>query len=162
MDLKNFLAKLRKMGDRIRTSSQKALYKNESFVLRELRKHSPKDSGYFASQWRAKRLRFGGSKTLAGLVITNKTPIYGQFVEGGAKPGKAPWYFPHRNKKGQMRKHKYNTGKLKLADGRVWAGGLDPGHDKTVGGAISKVISDSALLDKLTVELSDESIKAML
>lgn len=159
MDLNDFINKLRTMGDRVRTSTQKALYKNESFILRELRKYSPKDKGTFAANWRARRLRFSSEKTLAGLVITNKTKDYGQFVEAGAEPGKAPWYFPHRDKKGQFKK---GTGKLKLVDGRVWAGGLDPGHAKSVGGAIAKVISDKDLLRKLSVEISDESIKALL
>lgn len=159
MNMNEFIVKLRVMGDRIRQSTQKALYKNESFVLRELRKYSPKDTGKFASNWRARRLRFSGGKDLAGLVITNKTPEYGQFVEGGAEPGKAPWYFPHRDKKGRMKK---GTGKLTLADGKVWAGGLSPGHDKTVGGAIKRVISDKALLNRLTLEISEESIKALL
>lgn len=163
MKLPDFLIKLRQMGDRIRQSSQKALYKNESFVLRELRRYSPNDSGKFASNWRARRLRFSGGKELAGLVITNKTKNYGQFVEGGADPGKAPWYFPHRvssgKRKGQMRK---GTGKLKLVDGKVWAGGLNPGHAKTVGGAIARVISNRELINKLTLEISNESIKALL
>jgi len=163
MDLSEFLVKLRTMGDNIRQSTQKALYKNESFVLRELRKHSPKDSGTFAANWRARRLRFSGGTELAGLVITNKTVGYGQFLEDGAEPGKAPWYFPHRvrrgKKKGQLRK---GTGKLKLVDGKVWAGGLDPGHSKTVGGAVTRVISDKSLLDKLTIDILDSGIKAVL
>lgn len=163
MKLDDFLTKLRQMGNRIRESSQKALYKNESFVLRELRKYSPKDSGKFASKWRARRLRFTDTKTLAGLVIENKTVGYGQFAEGGADPGKAPWYFPNRvlkgKKKGQMRK---GTGKLKLLDGKVWAGGLDPGHSKTVGGAIAKVVSDEDLLNRIRIDLADNAIKAIL
>lgn len=154
MDLKTFISKMRVFGDNVRKSSQKALYRNESFILRELRAHSPKDSGTFAKNWRAKRLRFSGEKTLAGLVISNKTVGYGQFAAQGADPGQAPWYFPHAKTK--------PTGKLTVVNGKVWAGGLEPGHAKTVGGAISRIISDKDLLNKLSIEISNESVKALL
>jgi len=154
MKLPEFLSRLKGMGDRINKSSVKALYITESFVLRELRKHSPVDTGFFASQWRARRIRFAGNRgVIGGLVISNKAGYYGQFLELGAAPGGAPWYFPNTRKP---------TGKLKVSGGRVWAGGLDPGHSLTVGGAISNVIQDKALLKKVTRDISNEVIKAVL
>jgi len=123
--------------------------------LRELRAHSPKDTKTFASNWRARRVHFSGVRSmLGGLVITNKTAEYGRYLETGAEPGEHPWYFPH--------KHKKKTGKLKEVGGKVWAGGLRPGHHMTVGGPITKLIKDTKLLNMLTKDISDAAIKVAL
>mgnify|MGYP006935318940 CR=1 FL=1 len=158
--IKEFISgTIKSFNKKVLPKVEKVLYKSENAIIKELKAHSPVDTGTYASNWKAKRsrLRFGNS--LAGLTITNSTPKYGQFIEGGAEIGEAPWYFPHRNKKGQFRK---GTGKLKVADGKVWPGGLNPGHAQTVGGAISIVMGNRKLLDKLTIELSDELVKGFL
>jgi len=142
----------------IKFGAQKIIYKQDSVLIRELAAHSPVDSGYYASRWRAGRVRFGSGDTLAALRISNDTPGYGQFMEAGAPQSKSPWYFPHRSKK-SGRFESRSTGKLKISGGRVWAGGLSPGHDKTVGGAINIVMGNRGLLDKITIEVSDELVK---
>jgi len=158
MTLLEFLnrIKLTVRGPKYKKASEQALQKNQATILQALRSHSPVDSGYFRSRWRVHLTKFSGSSTeLAGMLISNDTEHYGQFMEEGAEPFKAPWYFPH--------KHKFATGKLTYLDGKVWAGGLNPGHAKTFGGAINKVFSErSKILEKLTIDVSDSAIKAFL
>ena len=90
-------------------------------------------------------------------MVTNDTPNYGQFIVAGAPVGEAPWYYPNRNKKGQFVK---GTGKLKKSGGRVWAGGLNPGHAKTIGGPIVQVFSK--YVDKFSQAFSDEFVKGFI
>jgi len=151
-------------GPKFKTASTKALKKNEKAILQKLRTHSPIDSGYFKSHWRVSLRNFSDPNVLAGMLISNDTENYGQFIEKGAEPGQAPWYFPNRvrrgKRKGQMRK---GTGKLKLYDGKVWAGGLNPGHEKTVGGAIQHAFSErSKILENLVIDVSNSAIKAFI
>jgi len=160
MEIKSFINSLKKSFG---TEGQKSLvsrmlYKEDKKILALLRAHSPVDTGTFRDNWAVARPRFGSTKTLAGIRIINNTPFYGQFVAGGALPGQAPWYYPHRNK--ATGRFKKGTGKLKLSDGRVWAGGLKPGHSKTVGGPIVQVLSKYT--DKFIQEFSDEFAKGSI
>ncbi len=159
MKLKAFIRSLKQsVGGNIKANASKILFKEDKKIITLLKAHSPVDTGRFRDNWKATRPRFGSSKTLAGIVITNDTPNYGQFAAGGAEPGEAPWYYPHRSK--STGKFKKGTGKLKLADGKVWAGGLNPGHAKTVGGPIAIVLS--AYTDKFTQEFSDKFVKGLI
>ena len=47
-----------------------------------------------------------------------------------------------------------------MSGGRVWAGGLSPGHGKTVGGAVSIILSQYT--DKFTQQFSNEFVKAFI
>lgn len=156
--LSSLINSLKSAHTRLKAGAEKALYKNDSLLLNELIAHSPIDTGNYSKNWKVKRLRFGTSKTLAGLTITNDTAGYGQFIESGAPKGKAPWYYPQSKKTGRFRKSE----KLTVSSGRVWAGGLNPGHDKTIGGAISIVMGKRGLLDKITIDVSNEIVKGFL
>ena len=145
-------------GQTAKLKAASILYKKNRSLIAELRAHSPKDTGEFKRNWKVKRAKFGTSRTLAGIIITNDTPAYGQFVAGGAEPKAAPWYYPHKSRKtGRFIK---GTGKLKLSGGRVWAGGLNPGHAKTVGGPIVNVLTK--FTDNFTQEFSDEFVKGFV
>ena len=142
----------------------KSLYKEDKNILNKLKAHSPVDTGDFRSNWRVNRTRFVDGGSLAGLSMTNNTPRYGQFAAFGARPQKAPWYYPHRDRKtGRFKK---GTGKLKMTtgkeEGRVWAGGLKPGHDKTVGGPLQQALINTGLLDKLTIEITNSFVKGFI
>ena len=159
MELKTLISNLkRNLGVALKTKASLILYKEDKKITSLLKAHSPVDSGEFKANWKVKRKRFGSPKTLAGIVITNDTPKYGQFAAGGAEPLSAPWYYPHRER--STGRFKKGTGKLKLVDGNVWAGGLNPGHDKTVGGAINIVLSKYT--DKFTEEFSDKLVKGFI
>lgn len=160
MEIKQFISEMKTLfGDsNMKTMVSRMIYTEDAKILALLRAHSPVDSGRFRDNWAVARPRFGSKKTLAGIRIINDTPFYGQFAAGGAEPRTAPWYYPHRRTgSGQFKK---GTGKLKLAEGKVWAGGLSPGHAKTVGGAVSIVLSKYT--DKFTLELSDKFVKAFI
>ncbi len=80
----------------------------------------------------------------------NDTP-YAIFMEEGAERNKLPWNYPGVRKK--------RTGKLAIRNGRVWAGGLNPGHSKTVRGAIGPVLVDNnRRLNQLTKKIADAVI----
>jgi len=147
MKIEAFIASLR-LGLRsgIEKGSRSILYSKNNTILALLRAHSPKDSGEFSSNWRVARSRYGKRNILAGLVVVNDTPNYGQFVAFGAEPRKAPWYFPHGKSTG--------TGKLIQYQGKIWAGGLNPGHVDTVGGPIVQVMDSFA--NKFTQEFADK------
>ena len=166
MTLLEFLnrIKLTVRGPKFKKASVQALKKNEAAIMQTLRANSPVDSGFFRSRWRVSLTKFAGADELAGMIISNDTSHYGQFIEHGAEPGQAPWYFPKRSKagktKGQMVK---GTGKLKLSDGKVWAGGLQPGHNLTVGGVLQNVFSDkSKILEKLMIDVSNSAIRVFI
>lgn len=134
------------------------LYKEDAKILAQLKAHSAVDSGTFRDNWTVVRPKINVSGTLAGIRIANDTPFYGQFVAGGADPMAAPWYYPHRDSKsGRFKK---GTGKLKMANGKIWAGGLNPGHANTVGGPIAIVLSKYT--DEFTQELSDKVVKGFV
>lgn len=158
MNIDAFIKKLAKIkADKaFKAVASAALLKEEKKLLARLKAHSPVDSGYFASRWKIKRVKFQSSNALAGLSITNDTPDYGRFATSGAEPNKAPWYYPNRDKKGKFRK---GTGKLKKSAGKVWAGGLNPGHDKTVGGTVENALKSAGFDGSFTKELSKDLVK---
>jgi len=149
-------------GSAIKANVSRLLYRKDNELINLLKEHSPYDPDHedphFRDQWKAVRKQYGNSKVLAQVIISNSTPNYGQFLVTGAEPNQPPWYYPNRvlkgKKKGQFKK---GTKKLVKVQGKVWAGGLDPGHPKTVGGPIAQVLSK--FTDKFTQEVADEFVK---
>jgi hypothetical protein len=140
------------LPSKIRTVAKIALFAESALLLKEFKLRSPVDSGFYRSNWRIYRDRYGTNDTIAGVVIANNTPYYAQFMEYGAEKNKAPWYYPGANKK--------RTGKLITRGGRVWAGGLNPGHRKTVGGAIDPIIFNNKRRQQLLAKkIADAIIK---
>jgi hypothetical protein len=156
--LAELINSLRASKDKSRGGVQKAVNSIKRRLVSELQAHSPRDTGFYASNWKASLLRFGQAGSLAGLTITNDTPGYGQFMEIGAPMNAAPWYYPQSKKTGRFRK----SAKLKVSGGRVWAGGVSPGHDKTIGGAINKVMNNKDLWQQFTIDVSDEYVKGFV
>lgn len=142
-DLKNLRAS---MKSRINS----VLYDESRTLLREFQDRAPVDSGIYRSNWRLMKSRFSPSNTIASFTLSNDTP-YAIYMEEGAEKYKAPWYFPRRGSR--------RTGKLAVRNGRVWAGGLNPGHSKTVHGAIGPVLVDNnRRLNQLTNKIADAVI----
>lgn len=143
IDLKNAKTSLKS-----RISS--VLYEESRTLLSDFQDRAPVDSGVYRSNWRLMRSRFLPSNALAGFTLSNSTP-YAIFMEEGAEKNKAPWNFPGQGKK--------RTGKLAVRNGRVWAGGLNPGHSKTVSGAIGPVlVNNNRRLNQLTNKIADAVI----
>jgi len=144
-----------------------SLHSIASGILPDLQKHSPVDSGEYSSNWKLEKARLGnsfsvnGQKLLASVTIINRTD-YAYFMEYGAGIGAAPWYFTGEYTSKEAPK------KLKVAAyndgvGRVWAGGIKPGHNKTVGGALSVVLLDDTLrVDRICNIIADQYIKSFI
>jgi hypothetical protein len=128
MKLRPFIANLKKMPDRMNKAALKPYKAELPLILRDLQSRSPVDSGTYKGSWKIKNASTRGV-VLANTVFYNDDPK-AHLMEFGAAPGEAPWYYPNSKK----------TGKLTVSGGKVWAGGLKPGHQHTVGGAISPVL----------------------
>lgn len=128
-------AEFKRMHNSLRPRISSVLYVECRSLLLDFRERSPVDSGEYKSGWSLITSRFSAPNILSGYSLRNRTPRYGQYMEYGADVNSAPWYFPGKGKK--------RTGKLRVKDGKVWAGGLNPGHDKTAGGAIGPVLSNN-------------------
>jgi len=128
MKLKPFISRLKGLPERLNSASIKSFRSNLPLILKDLQQRSPVDSGEYRSSWKMRE----GSKNgliLANVVFYNDDPKAG-LMEFGSDLGEAPWYYPNRSK----------TGKLTVSMGKVWAGGLKPGHQWTIGGAINPVL----------------------
>lgn len=101
-------------------------------LLRDFKERSPEDTGEYNANWRMLTSR--GPGVLTGIVLQNKTS-YGIYLDEGAEKNAAPWYYPGQSPR--------KSQKLTIRNGRVWAGGLNPGHEKTVFGATGPVLYDN-------------------
>jgi len=141
---------LRNMATNMRRNTQLTLYREGSLLLRDIKNRAPVDSGTYQKRWVLFRNRFSSGNILTGISISNNTP-YAIYMEQGAEVGGAPWFYPNPKKK--------RSGKLVRRNGRVWAGGLNPGHANTVGGAIGPIIANNAQRKKkLSNALADSII----
>lgn len=128
MKLRPFIANLKKMPDRMNKAALKPYKAELPLILKDLQSRSPVDTGKYKGSWQIKK----GSTTgiiLANTVFYNDDPK-AYLMEFGAVPGEAPWYYPNAKQ----------TGKLTVSGGKVWSGGLKPGHQHTIGGAIGPVL----------------------
>lgn len=144
------------MGRNIRTMAtsmsgniQRALYAESQNLLQDFKSRSPVDSGFYKRNWKVSRNRYRSGDVFASVNIYNRTP-YAFWMEFGAPENEAPWYYPGTKKR---------TGKLIRRNGRVWAGGLNPGHAETVGGSINPVLAENEpRLRKLSNLIADSVI----
>lgn len=145
--VKEVEADIRKVAKTMRSNIQKALFFEATLIKKDIQDRSPVDSGFFRKNWTISRNRFQSGNEFTGVSISNQTS-YAFYMEFGAPEGGKPWYYPNPKRK--------RTGKLIRRNGRVWAGGLNPGHTKTVGGAIGPIIAENEpRLRKLTNIIAD-------
>jgi hypothetical protein len=148
---------LRNVPTKVKSNVNRALFSESSALKKDFQQRAPVDSGRYQRAWRISRDRLGSSGMFASVSIFNPTNSYGVFMEYGADINKAPWYYPGVTKK--------KTGKLTKANnseqnGRIWAGGLNPGHSKTIGGAIDPVLfQNTRRLLKLTKVIANAAIQ---
>jgi hypothetical protein len=152
MNLRELITKFGSVSKQMEKRAKFALFSEGSSLLSEFKDRSPVDTGSYKSRWQLSRDRFGTAKSIASVSIFNNSP-QAEPVEYGAEIGKNPWnYNPNAKKR---------TGKLKVSDGRVWAGGLNPGHSTTVGGAIGKgLFNNKRRMDKLVKSIADSVMEA--
>ena len=119
------------MSASMRKGAKIALYAQGKLIVSEFQARSPVDTGFYKRNWHIARDRFASSNKFAGVTLYNDAP-YAYWMEEGGEVRGEPWGFPDPKKK--------RTGRLKVANGRVWAGGFSPGHSNTVGGAIGPAL----------------------
>lgn len=139
------------MESRMRSNVRNALYSEATSLVADFQQRSPVDTSFYKSQWRIDRAGTTSGASLGSIGIYNPTD-YGYSMEYGGTPGGSPWYYPTKKK----------SKKLKVKDGRVWAGGLNPGFAKTIGGAIGPgLLNNNRRLNKLTNSIADAVIGAL-
>jgi len=144
---------LKALGTKMRNSVKSTLQEEAPLLLADIKAHSPEDSGEFKSLWFIGKSRSIGRGSVANIVIRN-TDSKASLMEFGALRNQAPWFYPGS---------KVKTGKLIVRHGRVWAGGLHPGHSKTVGGAINRVIYNNTRRQlKIVKKIANGLIEAIV
>ena len=118
MKLEQFINDMRNASSRVRNSIKVSLMLECESLLNDFKARSPVDQDVFRTAWTLVR-GSSRSNSIASNAIINRTP-YGGYLDEGAEKGGYPWYFP----KGSESVSK--SGKLRLFNGRVWAGGRSP------------------------------------
>lgn len=154
-----FSKDLKNLKKNMKSEIQKIAYSHAKTLLETVKKRSAVDTGFYRSQWRLSKARFFGDRLK--IELKNDTPYLEPLIYGASK-GEAPWYYPHRvkkgKKKGQFRK---GTGKLFMKGGRVWAGGLKPGKNIAMYGAILDPVTDPKFHKQLMDDISNVIIKGI-
>lgn len=118
-------------------------------LMRDFQNRSPVDSGEYKAGWK----EYSPSRYRVDAIvgIRNQTKHYNVFMEYGAEKHRAPWFYPSKRKR---------SGKLRVINGRVWAGGLNPGHKGTRGGAIGPALTNNSVrLNRLTRSVAEEMMR---
>lgn len=131
--LQQFLTEMRKSKVRILSGVRATAYTESSNILEMLKLRSPLDKGLFRKNWEIRELGRTSSKKIS-FRLENRT-FYGPWLDEGGEPGGVPWRWPSEKNSGTISK----SGKLKLASGRVWAGGKSPAGF-VEGGIVNQVI----------------------
>lgn len=152
--LQEFITSLTQLSKRVQNNVSASLYMDTQTLIGELKDRSPVDKDVFRRNWRQSRPKKEAG-VIASTRIANFTP-YAMALDEGAKKGGAPWYFPRGKAKGGT---KSKSGKLILANGRVWAGGLSP-SGFVIGGISEKIIT-SRRCHELAKNLADAVIGAI-
>lgn len=130
MKLASFISYAKTFIKKVNTVAEKPFDNTIGAVLEDLQRRSPVDTGMYKSSWKYRESRAGGF--LKSVVFYNEDSKFA-LMEFGAEPNTPPWYYPGAG-------NRKPSEKLTLAKGKVWAGGLEPGHALTVGGAINPVL----------------------
>jgi hypothetical protein len=128
--IRQLIKDLRASPSKMAKASKEALNKEIPSLIADFKARSPVDTGMYKESWAKFSPRFNSPGVFASAGIRNTDPK-ALLMEYGAEPGSAPWYYPGARKR---------TGKLAAMHGRIWAGGLNPGHSFTIGGAIDPVL----------------------
>ena len=154
MTLKEFVDYLPQMKKRVLNNIRSTMYVESNKILSELISRSPLDEGVFRSGWTFKSMR--DSAKISNVRIQNDTP-YGIYLDEGGEPRGVPWYWPSIKNRPPISK----SGKLKLVNGRVWAGGLSP-EGFVVKGIVDVVIfRNSARQRELARSVAQSVIEAI-
>ncbi len=119
---------------KMKKASQIALDKEARKLVVDFQQRSPVDTGKYRDSWMVFDPRFNPLGVYASVGIKNDDPKAG-ILDQGADPNTAPWYFPKSNSR---------SGKLIESGGKIWAGGLNPGHSMTIGGATGPVLFNNS------------------
>ena len=126
MLLDAFLKDLAYWPIKMQTGARIGLYSEGNKLMKDFESHSPLDTGKYKAGWRTAK-SFQGKIAIKIFNAEGK----GGLMEEGTGTEEAPWYYPGTRKK--------KSGKLIVKNGRVWAGGLNPGHTLSAGGPMNNV-----------------------
>lgn len=133
-NIQELVRDLEKLPVRMKKASQAVLNKESRKLVIEFQQRSPVATGQYKAGWMSFIPRFNSSGIYASIGIKNEDPK-AYMMDQGADIDSSPWYFP---------KSKSRSGKLVESGGKIWAGGLKPGHSMTIGGAIDPVLFNNS------------------
>lgn len=130
MNVKRLIRELNSAPSRMAYAARVAINSEARKLIVDFRRRSPVDSGEYKGRWKKSEFISSIPGVIAGTRIFNDD-TKASLMEFGANPDEAPWHYPQVNA---------NTGKLTASGGKIWAGGLRPGHHLSIGGAIDPVL----------------------
>ena len=131
--LQQFITDLPKVKTRMIASVHASTQVETANILELIKLRSPLDKGLFRRNWEMRKLGRTASKRMT-FRLENRT-FYGPWLDLGAEPGREPWGWPNAKNPGPVSK----SGKLRIENGRVWAGGKSP-EGFVTGGIVNQVI----------------------
>jgi len=139
--LQEFITELKGAPKRVADNVTSVMYAEAVAILDEFKQSSPIDSGDFKHAWKLSTVRSQSADNIIRYRFSNSVP-YGVYLDEGAVPGGAPWYWPNAGTGGYAKRSRGKTsasGKLVSMNSRIWAGGKSPaGH--VVGGIIDPIL----------------------
>ncbi|MCP3683858.1 MAG: HK97 gp10 family phage protein [bacterium] len=152
MNIYQLIRELNAAPAKMAIAAQSALNAEVPRLITDFRKRSPVDTGEYRRSWRKINTSSSSPGAIAGVTIANEDPK-ASLMEYGSDTNEPPWYYPQKGIK---------TGKLAVSGGMVWAGGLNPGHTFTIGGAIDPVLfKNNARQLKIANQIADKIIKVI-
>lgn len=134
MNISELVASLRQANRQIPGAVRSVVYEESKNILAELKRRSPVSTGQYKSNWMMSNRSSAASGKIASVTFANRTP-YAHWMEYGGEISGKPWNFPSKKQKVSR--------SLTVAEGRVWAGGITPGHHLTIGGATKPALLEN-------------------
>lgn len=164
-----FGAKIEKISKSLRPNVAAVMNKYGAILLEDFKNRSAVDSGAYKRNWRFIKAKPGSGGSFS-ISLKNAT-TYAQILVAGADVGGTPWFFPSGKSKKDISSpsKKLFVGQPRGAFGHwlkgsrraVWAGGLNPGKEKAIGGVKAGLLSDATFQKEFMADLRKAMVNGL-